>query len=77
MVGEHQSEPISIDFPEALPITSLPASNGFQEQIFSVCTYNDNFICKRLGDDNFEESVLLLLNNALGTLKNLSVGGKM
>ena len=58
----------------ALLIIGLPASNGFQEQIFSGCTHHDDSLCQSVGDDNFEESVLLSANDSFGTLSTLSVG---
>ena len=74
MVGESWLEPTPIDCFVALMIIGLPASNGFQEQIFSGCTHHDDSLCQRVGDENFEESVLLSANDSLGTLNTLSVG---
>ena len=74
MVEERRSEPTPIDFFAALLIIGLLASNGFQEQIFSGCTHHDDSLCQRVGDENFEESVLLSANDSLGTLNTLSVG---
>ena len=74
MVEERRSEPTPIDFFAALLIIGLPASNGFQEQNFSRCTHHDDSLCQSVGDDNFEESVLLSANGSFGTLNTLSVG---
>ena len=46
-------------------IISLPASNGFQERIFSSCTWFDDPLRQSLGDDKFEKSVLLSVNQVL------------
>ena len=59
---------------EILLIIGLPASNGFQERIFSGCTHHDDSLCQRVGDEHFEESVLLSANDSFGTLNTLSVG---
>ena len=69
MVEERRSEPTPIDIFAALLIIGLPASNGFQEQIFSGCTTHDDSLFQRVGDENFEESILLSANDSLGTLK--------
>ena len=46
----------------ALPILDLPASNAFQERIFSACTWYDDPLNQSLHDVRFERKVLLGLN---------------
>lgn len=49
----------------ALPILGLPASNAFQERIFSACTWHDDPLNQRLQADRFEKKVLLGVNKDL------------
>ena len=44
---------------------SVTASNDFQEQIFSACTWFDNPLCQKLQDKQFEMAVLLAVNGGL------------
>ena len=46
----------------ALPILGLPASNAFQERIFSACTWHDDPLNQSLHTDRFEKKVLLGVN---------------
>lgn len=43
-------------------VLSVPASNAFQERIFSCCTYFDNPLRQSLKDGRFEMAVLLAVN---------------
>jgi hypothetical protein len=49
----------------ALPILGLPASNAFQERIFSACTWHDDPLNQSLQTDRFEKKVLLGVNKDL------------
>ena len=52
-------------FPVFPIIISLPASNDFQERIFSACTWFDDPLRQRLRDTRFEMAVLLAVNESL------------
>jgi len=54
----------------ALPILALPASNAFQERIFSTCTWYDDPLNQSLKSSRFEKRVLL------GANKDLRKNGK-
>eukprot|EP00956_Cyclotella_meneghiniana_P032818 scaffold91636_cov36-Cyclotella_meneghiniana.AAC.4 len=43
---------------------ALPNSNGFQERIFSLCTWFDNPLRQSLKETRFEMAVLLAINDA-------------
>lgn len=44
---------------------SIPPSNGFQERVFSACTYFDGAIQQNLKDERYEMKVLLSVNERL------------
>ena len=44
---------------------SIPPSNGYQERVFSACTYFDRNIQQRLKDEKYELKVLLAVNERL------------
>ena len=46
-------------------IIALPSSNGFQERIFSACTWFDNPLRQSLKSTRFEMAVLLAVNESL------------
>ena len=46
-------------------IIALPSSNGFQERIFSACTWFDNPLRQSLKSTRFEMAVLLAVNKSL------------
>ena len=48
-----------------LAIAAVPASNGFQERIFSACTWSDDPLRQMQSDGEFERSLLLSINDTL------------
>ena len=46
----------------ALSILALPASNAFQERVFSACTWHDDPLNQSLHNVRFERKFLLGLN---------------
>ena len=48
-----------------LAIAAVPASNGFQERIFSACTWFDDPLRQMQSDGEFEWSLLLSINDTL------------
>ena len=44
---------------------SIPPSNGFQERVFSACTYFECAIQSRQKDEKYEMKVLLSVNERL------------
>merc|ERR1711997_861971 len=52
-------------FLAVLLVLPNPASNGYQERVFSACTYFDDKLQQNRGDDSFEMKVLLAVNKNL------------
>ena len=56
------------DHPQVFPVfpavIAQPASNDFQERIFSACTWFDNPLRQSLQDERFEMAVLLAVNES-------------
>ena len=46
-------------------IISIPSSNGYQERVFSACTYFDSILRQNLKDERFERKVLMAVNEHL------------
>jgi hypothetical protein len=49
----------------AIAAVAVPASNGFQERIFSACTWFDDPLRQMQSDGEFERSLLLSINDTL------------
>ncbi len=52
-----------------LAINGLPASNGYQERIFSNCSWFESELQQNSKDETFEQKMLLSFNDALGKEK--------
>lgn len=60
--GKHRHKEVFWVVP---PIIALPSHNGFQERIFSTCTWFDDPLRQSLGHARFEMAVLLAVNTNL------------
>lgn len=71
----------SVHFPEIAIVASImiskPTHNGFQERVFSRCTYIDNKLRQRKSEKNFEMQALNTLNaetvNQIGHVLNVEL----
>ena len=52
-------------FPAVPLVIPVPSSNGYQERVFSACTYFDGDLKQRLKDTRYEMKVLTAVNEQL------------